>query len=191
MNLKIAVFFFLFSAAAYAQSQSELFNLQIYVPGIQMRFEEGSDQQQDVRDYTHYAIHLMYDKFLSGVEYNTSEDTTGNASLNVKATVKEWNLLAGWSLVKFDFPNLTTNTNVEFLVEGFYGNSKTQIRTSLLGSSQSDESEEKSVLGVGGLALFRLDYFIAAFDTRWMQSEAYTPSSVSVTSFKLGVNFRF
>lgn len=187
MNLKlIALFFLLLSVHVSAQT-----NLQIYVPGIQWRFEESSDQATDIRDYTHYAAHLMYDKILTGIEYNTFEDSSGNTSLNVKSTVKEWNVILGYSLLKYEFQNVTSNTNIELIAEGFVGKNKTVVKTSLLGSEQTDESEEQSVLGAGGVMLFRIDYFIAALDSRWMQSNAYTPNSISVTTFKLGVNFWF
>jgi hypothetical protein len=172
----------------FAHAHSEA---QIYFPGIQYRYEEGSDQLKDVRDYSHYAIHYMYDRYLLGIEYNSFEDSTGNSSLSVKNKTAEWNAVAGFGLVKFDFKEVSENTNIEIFVTGYLGQNKSVIRTSLLGSSQNDESEEQSVVGVGGLVALRVEYFIAALDTRWFQSQAFEPTAVSVSTFKIGVNFKF
>ncbi|MES2803714.1 MAG: hypothetical protein V4654_14575 [Bdellovibrionota bacterium] len=165
--------------------------VQIYVPGIQFRYEEGSDQHVDLRSYTHYAINYMYQSFMFGLEYNTHDDNTGSISLGVKSKIKELNVLAGFSLAKLELNNLTPNTNIEIMGFVLAGKSENEIETSLNGQSQTNSSEKQSVLGVGGLAFFRLDYFIAGFDTRWMQSSAYQPKSVSVSTIKLGVNFKF
>lgn len=165
--------------------------VQIYVPGMQFRYEEGSDQHIDLRSYTHYAINYMYQSFMLGIEHNTLEDNTGSTSLGVKSKIKEWNVLAGFSLAKLELNNLTPNTNIEILGFVLAGKNQNEIETALNGQSQTDVSEEQSVLGVGGLVFFRLDYFIAGFDTRLMQSSAYQPKSVSVSTVKLGINFNF
>lgn len=177
----------LFSATA-AQAQHEI---QIYIPGFQFRYEEGSDQNIDIRDYTSYTVNYMYKSFLLGLEHNKSQDNTGTTSLGVKTEMKEWNAVVGLSLAKVEFQNLTPNTNIELLVFGVVGQTKAEVETSLLGQTQTDTSDGESVLGLGGLALFRLDYFIVGFDTRLMQSKAYQPNQISVSTFKLGLNFDY
>lgn len=179
-------FVILSGVTAIAQHQ-----LQIYAPGVQYRYEEGSDQQIDLRSYTHYAVNYMYDKVLLGIEHNTIQDNTGSTSLGVKANVKEWNVLAGYSLTKMELKDVTPNTNIEIMLFALAGKTKSEIETALNGVVQSDTSEEQSVLGVGGLIFFRLDYFILGADMRMMQSSAYLPKSVSVTTIKIGVNFNF
>lgn len=189
MIFRSLVFMSLMFSSLLVSAQNN--EVQIYVPGIQLRYEEGSDQHIDVRSYTHYAINYMYQSFLFGTEYNTSKNNTGSSSLGVKTEVKEWNALLGYSLAKLEFKNLTPNTNIE--ISGFVlaGNIQSEIETSLNGQQQTDSSESQSVVGVGGLVFFRLDYFIAGFDGRIMQSDAYIPKSVWVSTFKLGVNFNF
>lgn len=178
---------FLFSVVN-AEAQHEI---QIYAPGLQFRYEEGSDQSIDLRGYAHFSANYMYQSLLLGIEHNKSQDNTGSTSLGVKTQIKEWNFLAGVSLAKMDFKKLTPNTNLELLIFGVIGQTKAEIETSLNGQSQTDISDSESVLGLGGLMLFRLDYFIVGMDTRIMQSKAYQPNSVSVSSFKLGVNFDY
>ena len=174
------------TCAVFAQHE-----LQIYVPGIQYRYEEGSDQNLDLRNYTHYSVNYMFEKIVLGIEHNTNQDNTGSASLGVKSSAKEWNALLGYSLAKLELKDVTPNTNLEIALFALAGKTKTEVETALNGISQSNTSEEQSVLGVGGVIFFRLDYFIAGFDTRMMQSSAYLPKSVSVTTIKLGINFRF
>lgn len=189
MIFRSLVFVGLIFSGLVASAQNH--EVQIYAPGIQLRYEEGSDQQIDVRSYSHYALNYMYQKVMLGVEYNTTDDNTGSASLGVKSEIKELNALLGYSLAKLEFKNLTPNTNIEIIGFVLAGNTETKIETSLNGQQQSDSSESQSVVGVGGLALFRLDYFIAGFDGRMMQSKAFLPQSVWVSTFKLGVNFNF
>lgn len=188
MIIRALVFLILSFTTAIACAQHEL---QIFVPGIQYRYEEGSDQAIDLRNYIHYSVNYMYEKVLLGIEHNTSEDNTGTASLGVKSNIKEWNGLLGFSLAKLELKDVTRNTNLEILAFALAGNTKAEIETSLNGNTQSNTSESQSVLGIGGVIFFRLNYFIAGFDTRLMQSSAYLPKSVSVTTIKLGVNFRF
>ena len=175
-------------SAVYAEAQHEI---QIYAPGFQFRYEEGSDQSIDLRGYTHFSANYMYQRLLLGIEHNRSQDNTGSSSLGVKTKMKEWNLVAGLSLAKIEFQNVTPNTNFELLIFGLIGQSKAEIETSLNGQSQTDTSDPESVMGLGGLVLFRLDYFIVGLDTRFMQSKAYEPNSVSVSTVKLGVNFDY
>lgn len=189
MIFRSLIFVSLIFSSLLASAQNH--EVQIYAPGIQLRYEEGSDQHIDVRSYTHYAINYMYQSFLLGIEHNTSDDNTGSSSLGVKTEIKEWNALLGYSLAKLEFKNLTPNTNIEILGFVLAGNTQSEIETSLNGQQQTDSSESQSVVGIGGLAFFRLDYFIAGFDGRMMQSNAYLPKSVWVSTFKLGVNFNF
>lgn len=186
--IRFLILLSLLFSAVYAEAQHEI---QIYAPGFQFRYEEGSDQSIDLRGYSHYAVNYMYQSLLLGIEHNRSQDNTGSTSLGVKTQMKEWNFVAGFSLAKMEFQNLTPNTNLEVLIFGLMGQSKTEIETSLNGQSQTDTSDPESVLGLGGLVLFRLDYFIVGLDTRFMQSKAYEPNSVSVSTVKLGVNFDY
>lgn len=188
MILRSLLFVSLLLSTLVAQAQNEI---QIYAPGFQFRYEEGSDQAIDLRGYSHYAINYMYQNFLLGLEHNTLQDNSGSTALGVKSKMKEWNLLAGVSLAKMDFKSLTPDTNIEILLFGVVGRSTAEIETSINGLAQTSNSDPESVLGLGGLILFRLDYIIVGVDTRYMQSKAYQPNSVSVTSFKLGANFDY
>lgn len=185
-----SIFIFLslnfFVVIAYPQHE-----LQIYVPGIQYRYEEGSDQNLDLRNYTHYSLNYMYQNILMGLEHNTNKENTGSASLGVKASAKEWNAVLGYSLAKLELQNVAPNTNFEILGFVLTGQTKTEIETTLNGQSQTNASEKQSVLGIGGILFFRLNYFIAGFDMRMMQSNAYEPKAVSVSTIKLGANFHF
>ncbi len=165
--------------------------IQVYVPGIQFRYEEGADQHLDLRNYTTFSMNYMYDRFLLGAEYNTNEENSGGTALGVKSSVQEVNALLGFSLAKLELTGVTPNTNLEIVGFALAGSTKTKIETSLNGVAQPSTSESQSVLGLAGAVFFRLDYFIAAVDTRMMQSEAYLPKSVSVSTIKLGVNFIF
>ncbi|AZZ37816.1 hypothetical protein CIK05_13735 [Bdellovibrio sp. qaytius] len=188
MMLRFLVFLGLSFSTSLALAQHEL---QIFVPGVQFRYEEGSDQQLDLRSYTHYAANYMYESVLLGVEYNTNEDNTGMTSLGVRSKNKEWNGLLGYSLAKLEFQNVARNTNIEILGFVLAGKTEADITTSLNGQAKTNTSEAQSVFGVGGLIFFRLDYFIAGLDTRMMQSSAFLPKSVFVNTIKLGVNFKF
>ncbi|WP_409478192.1 hypothetical protein [Pseudobdellovibrio sp. HCB154] len=188
MMIRFFILLSLLVSAVSAQAQHEI---QIYAPGFQFRYEEGSDQSIDLRGYSHYSVNYMYQSLLLGIEHNSSQDNTGSTSLGVKTQMKEWNFLAGFSLAKMEFQNVTPNTNLELLIFGVVGQTKAEVETSLNGQSQTDTSDSEQVLGLGGLVLFRLDYFIVGLDTRYMQSKAYEPNAVSVSTVKLGVNFDY
>lgn len=188
MIFRLLVFVSLFFSAFAVQAQHEI---QIYVPGFQFRYEEGSDQSIDLRGYTHYSVNYMYKSLLLGIEHNRSQDNTGSAALGVKSQMKEWNALLGYSLAKLELKNLTPNTNFEVLLFGVFGQTKAEIETSLNGITKTSTSAPEGVVGLGGLAFFRIDYFIVGLDTRVMQSKAYNPKSVSVSTFKLGLNFDY
>lgn len=188
MIFRLLIFAAVFISSNLALAQHEL---QIYVPGIQFRYEEGADQHLDIRNYTTYSVNYMFDRFLLGFEYNTNQENSGGTALGVKSSAKEVNALLGFSLAKLELQGVTPNTNLEIVAFALAGSTKTEIETSLNGVTQPNTSESQSVLGLGGAVFFRLDYFIAGLDTRMMQSEAYLPKSVSVSTIKLGVNFRF
>lgn len=188
MIFRFFVFAVILVSTNIAIAQHEL---QIYVPGIQYRYQEGSDQLIDIRDYTTYSANYMYDKFLIGVEYNTNQENSGNTALGVKSSAQELNALFGYSLLKLELQGVTSNTNLEVIAFAIAGSTKTKIETSLNGVVQPNTSESQSVLGLGGTVFFRLGYFVAGLDTRMMQSEAYLPKSISVGTIKLGVNFKF
>lgn len=185
---RIFIFLSLLFSVITAHAQHEV---QIYIPGLQFRYEETSEQSIDLRDYTHYALSYMYKGLLLGLEHNQLQDKSGSSSLGVKTQMKEWNLLVGASVFKLELKNLTADTNVEFVLFGVAGQSKAEIETTLIGQTQKSTSEPEAVAGLGGMILFRLDYFIAGLDARYMQSKAYQPNAVSVTSFKLGANFDY
>jgi hypothetical protein len=188
MIIRALLFVSLFFSVLTAQAQHEF---QIYLPGVQFRYEETSEQSIDLRSYTHFAVNYMYQRFLLGVEHNRMQDNSGSNALGVKTEMKEWNILAGLSVAKFELKSLTPHSNFELLAFAVAGQSTAEVKTSLIGQSQTNTADPESVIGVGGLVLFRLDYFIVGFDTRYMQSKAYQPNSVSVSSFKIGANFDY
>lgn len=188
MIFRILVFAGLFISAVTAQAQHEL---QVYLPGVQFRYEETSEQSIDLRSYTHFAVNYMYQKFLLGLEHSRLQDNSGSNALGVKTELKEWNILAGLSFAKIELKSLTPESSFELLAFALVGRSTAEIKTLLNGQSQTNISDSESVIGVGGLFLFRLDFFIVGLDTRYMQSKAYQPNSVSVSSFKIGANFDY
>lgn len=188
MIFRFLFFFGLVLSAVSAQAQHEI---QIYIPGVQFRYEENYDQSIDLRSYTHYAANYMYKSLLLGIEHNRAQENSGSSSLGVKTEIKETNFLAGASVAKLEFKNLMPNANIELIVFGLMGQTKSDIETTLVGQAHKDSSETNSVLGLGGLILFRLEYIIAGVDTRYMQSQAFEPNGVSVSTIKLGANFDF
>ena len=165
-------------------------SLQVYLPGLQVRYEDGPDQEKNFCNYDHYAISGMFENFLVGLEYDTKKESSGNSSLALNTESKEIDLLFGYSFVRYNFGRLPSDLSIELLGFGVAGQLQTDVKTTLLGQP-TDNSASEATLGAGLMGLVRYGYFIFAIDSRLMRSQAYSPNSVSVSTAQLGANIRF
>ncbi len=160
------------------------FDLNLYLPGLQFRFEDGSDQSRSLKNG--YGLNLgleIYKKYLLGFEYNILNEKNGNASLSIAREFTELNVMAGFLIYKFD---LAPESTLQFFGQAFLGQNKNILKTELLGSTTIDESAPEMTYGLGALARFQIKMFMLECGTRMSTSKSYEPTSVSVTDLRVG-----
>ena len=160
------------------------FDLNLYLPGLQFRFEDGSDQSRSLKNG--YGLNLGLEiskKYLLGLEYNILNEKNGNASLSIAREFTELNLAAGFLIYKID---LALESSLQFFGQAFLGQNKNTLKTELLGTTTIDESAPETSYGLGALARFQIKMFMLECGTRMSTSKSYEPTSVSVTDLRFG-----
>lgn len=160
------------------------FDLNLYLPGLQFRFEDGSDQSRSLKNGFGLTAGLeIKKKYLLGLEYNILNEKNGNASLSIAREFTEVNLSGGFSVYKIE---LTQESLLQFYAVAFLGQNKNTLKTELLGSTSIDESAPEMTYGLGALARFQIKMFMLECGTRMSTSKSYEPTSVNVTDLRVG-----
>lgn len=171
-------------AAEQKPVQTSEIGLNLYLPGLQFRFEDGSDQSRSLKNG--YGLNLGLEvskKYLLGLEYNILNEKNGNASLSIAREFTELNVTAGFLIYKID---LATESSLQFFGQAFLGQNKNILKTELLGTTTIDESAPEMSYGLGALARFQIKMFMLECGTRMSTSKSYEPTSVSVTDLRAG-----
>lgn len=172
-------------AAEQKSMQTSEVDLNLYLPGLQFRFEDGSDQSRSLKNG--YGLNLGLEiskKYLLGLEYNILNEKNGNASLSIAREFTELNLSAGFSVYKIE---LTPDSQLQFYAVAFLGQNKNTLKTELLATTTIDESAPEMSYGLGALARFQIKMFMLECGTRMSTSKSYEPTSVSVTDLRVGL----
>lgn len=158
--------------------------LNLYLPGLQFRFEDGADQSRSLKSGYSLNFGLEFSKkYLLGLEYNILNEKNGNASLSIAREFTEVNLSAGFSVYKIE---LTPESQLQFYAVAFLGQNKNTLKTELLGSTTIDESAPEMTYGLGAMARFQIKMFMLECGTRMSTSKSYEPTSVNVTDLRVG-----
>lgn len=171
-------------AAEHKPVPTSEIDLNLYLPGLQFRFEDGSDQSRSLKNG--YGLNLglqLSKKYLLGFEYNILNEKNGNASLSIAREFTEMNLSAGFLIYKID---LAPESSLQFFGQAFLGQNKNILKTELLTTTSIDESAPEMSYGLGALARFQIKMFILECGTRMSTSKSYEPTSVSVTDLRVG-----
>ena len=168
-------------------------HLNIFLPGVQMRYQDTAAQSQEVvTHYTYTVSGQVYDRFLLGFEYLTLKENTGNQSFAIERKMTEQMVFLGYTALKKDFL-VSGQYLMEFMLtpELLLGQSSNEITTLLLGSSQSIKSVNEMSYGFGLIGTARIGYLIVESDFRYQTSKNYEPGSIMLGSVRVGANFSF
>ncbi len=169
--------------AKYKTAESG-FDLNLYLPTLQFRFQDGMDQSRSIK--TGYSLNASVNieqKYMLGIEYNIQSEKSGNSSLSINRNFSEINLIAG-----FNFLQIYISEVHKFNLwgTGYLGQNSNKIKTELFGQATTDQSEAETTYGVGVLAQMKLNFLLFEIDTRMMSSKSYEPQIMSVTDLRFG-----
>jgi hypothetical protein len=168
-------------------SQSTFANeIHIFVPGLQFRYENDSDQTVQNRQYANYNLAaIIFDDYMIGGEFNQRLEGSGNTSLNIKTEFQEFNLYAGYYIYS---KLLNDEYKVVFDIGpvGYIGQNRTSVETHLGSASDQSVSENNLVYGLGLQATLRLSALIIQGETRYAYSRSYEPSYTPIYGIRLG-----
>lgn len=202
MKSLLISFFLLSSLVATAQSTLQTksgvvrpstdLRLNIFLPGAQMRYQDTGMQSQELVTHYTYSISGQVNRFLLGFEYLTADSNSGNQSFEIEQKFSEMNLFLGYIAIKKDFL-VSGQFLLEFMLtpEVILGRSRNVVETRLLGTSNSAESTEETSYGIGLIGSARTGYLLVETDFRHQTSKNYEPSSLMLSTVRIGANFQF
>ena len=184
--MKIFIFLTLFGSVLCAKTE---LSLNLYLPGLQLRFEDGADQSRSLK--TGYALRIaieLYQDYLAGFSYAIQNEKSGNGSLSITRDFSEIDASLGFAVVSL---YIADQKKLNFFGLGYLGQNQNKIKTELLGNVSSDTSANEFSYGLGAMAQLKLKFFLIELETRMMSSRSYEPQTVSVTDVRLGFQIGF
>ncbi len=191
MNKWILLFMISFvSTTGWAKTEAiSPFKLNVYLPGIDFRFEDNMDQTQSLKTGLFYSLSTqIQNDFYVGVNYFTQSESSGNNSLSIERKSQDVQLALGYQIYQYQFPS---QVQLRFFAMAYAGFQQTQVTTQLLSQSQTESTDHKNVMGLGGLVQASYRSLLLEVDTSYLTSENYNPNSISVSHIKLGYQIQF
>jgi hypothetical protein len=178
-------------SGAYAQDkavvrqQESSWALNLYLPALQFRYDDDMEQQQSVKTSWQYTLAVrIFSDFLLGLETSSYAQKTGNSSLAIESSTQNFGINLGYRIVAFSMSN---EAKLNFWGLAVWGQSRTQVTTQLLGTSSTEISQNKDIVGAGVIAQVCLKKFLIEFDTRLVRSDNFHPRTMSVSHVRLGI----
>ncbi len=183
MKNKLVLFLLLLSQMVSAAESKDALAVEFYLPGLQYRTYQDETKALQIRRVDQISLQLSYNELLlAGLEINRYSESSGGSSYNFDSETTEWSLLFGYNFLNYKLTDMTFN----IYGAGCFGQNQTQIETTLLGQSTTENSEAQTIIGFGIIPQMIFHDFILALDLRWMESKAYSPQAVTVVTIKVG-----
>lgn len=199
-------FIFLFSYFAQAQGRAVIrtaisqkssisspdLRLNIFLPGVQMRYQDTAAQSQEIVTHYTYTLSFQVNKFLLGFEFLTQAENSGNESFEIEKKFNEQNLFFGYTAIKKDF-FVSGKFLLEFMLtpQVLVGRSTNLVKTRLMGTSIESNSAAETTYGMGLIGSARTGYLLVETDLRYQTSKNYEPGSLMLGTVRIGANFQF
>jgi len=177
----------------YLEPQDPQWGLNLYLPGLQFRFQDGDNQTRSLKTGFSLSGAIEFQNiFRVGLEYNMlPAESSGNSSLLVESKYTEMNVAVGYNVWRWDLqgPSQKDPAINYFSIwgVGYVGQGQTTVNTTLLGGTTEDTSSAELVAGLGVIGQYRYKFFLAEIDTCLMASKLYEPQTISVTSLRFGL----
>lgn len=179
-----------------------LAEVQVFLPGIQMRFQDTLHQARESVYYKNYSVNYQAQSYILGLECSQYSEDSGNSSLKVESQTDEWLMMAGYSfytwIVDRSIARAIENKKIvsvketprfEFFLHGVLGKTQTQVKTSVVNASTTQKTDWDDVVGLGAAIQFKIGYFLMSLDSHYLQSKGFSPNFVPVTTLKVGAEF--
>ena len=163
--------------------------LNLYLPGVDFRYQDNMDQTQSLKPGLIYAVAAqLQDQFYLGLSYYSQTESSGNNSLSVESKSTDLTSMWGCKLYQNKFES---EIDLGVFAVGYLGFNETRVTTQLLSQLDSVTTGQKSILGLGALLQLSYKSMLLEIDTAWMSSENYNPNSMSQSHIKLGYQIKF
>lgn len=177
------------TAQNYAAPHEQQWGINLYLPSLQFRFQDGDNQTRSL--HTGYSLSAgleFQNTFQIALEYNMMPaESSGNNSLSVESKYTELNLAAAYNVWRWDLQKKLNTNYFSIWGVGYLGQGQTKVNTTLLGNTTEDTSAAELSMGLGVMGQYRYKFFLVEIDTRLMTSKLYEPQTLSVTSLRLGL----
>ncbi len=182
--------FCLFATNAFAQTPVAADNFVDILPlQLQYRFEDSTGQERTNRQYQAYGLGIQYLQFHAEFEFNQFYDKTGNGSVKIEQTIREYDLGLGYRVYQLMSDDRRLSLNIFGKV--WLGQTQTTVDTNFLASYTSVDSNLENVYGIGASALARLSYFLTEVEFKMLNSKNMSPQSVPVLAIKIGLTIPY
>jgi hypothetical protein len=175
----------LFSVASVANE------VHIFLPGLQYRFENDSNQSVDYRRYTNYNLAaVIFDDYLLGIEFDEYSHRSESGSIQITNHFQEFNVYAGW----YFYSKIMSKDYKIILDLGptvYMGQNRTTVLTEFNSVTDHSIGETNLVLGIGVQATLRINYFVIQPEIRMAQSRDYQPGTVTLFGLRAGFRVGF
>ncbi len=156
---------------------------------LQYRFEDSTAQERTNRQYQAYGIAIQYSAFRAELEFNLFYDKTGNPSLKIEQSIREYDLGFGYRAYQLISDDRRMSLNA--FAKLWLGQTHTTVDTTLLTSQTSVDSDKEVVLGAGASLIARISYFFVETELKMLNSKNMSPQSVPVFAAKIGVSIPY
>lgn len=179
-----------FILAVFVASNAWANEVQVFIPGYQIRYENDEDQSIRNRNYENYNLAVVYDKYLLGAEFNKNETESTSGAIALTTKYQEYNLYAGYLLLTH-----TLHEDYKISVETgpliFLGQNRATVQTTVGTVSEQSVGEDNLNIALGAQGSLRINFLIVQADLRYAYSRSYEPSYVVIYGLRIGLRIGF
>lgn len=197
MKIFLGLLIFLGAIQGHAQSvvksaKTEKSDLQFYLLNYEMRFERGNSQELENKNPQNFAIAYRFEKISVLLEYSQFAENSGNSTASIERKHQD---MTTWFRHHFFY---SSYRRVAFSLFGGVGAGafREEVKTSLLGSSRTDQADAKfmSGLAVGGDLAARLSpqvTLLLGVEGRALLAAEFEPNPLWSMVVRSGIGIQF
>lgn len=172
--------------------RSEAAEIHLFLPGLQYRYENGSDQMITNHQYQNYNIAgIIFKDYLVGFEMNQFQQDSSSGSISIEEKFQEFSFYAGYFV-------LSQLLNEEYKIifdlgpVAYFGQSRSTVETTIGGAPSVKSVGEANITYSGGVqGTLRIGYVLIQPEARYAYSRASQPTWVPIYGARLGFRIPF
>jgi hypothetical protein len=179
----IGLILFLASTTCWASELGQPVLLDVYLLNSEARFIRGVSQEFVSRSSTNnFAVGGRYGATTLLLEYALFTETSGNATLSIANARREYIVWWKEHLYSFGFGDLYSALGL--------GGYKEEVRTTLNGTSLTDQGETSAMAGIGlGVSSLIFKHIIVSLEGRIVAGSNFDPNPSPGILFRSGFEF--